>query len=114
MVYEGELAAVWGHIFVQSGRAGDPAEACPTNAKKRAVAGSLARPRPPVNSLAVFPGAVSQSEVQLLDSFVGGADGRRLMAPEIVRRRSHVIAGFLQRGNGVCDAWVHGAFVLRK
>src|ERR1039457_2522984 len=30
MVYEGELAAVWGHIFVQSGRAGDPAEACPT------------------------------------------------------------------------------------
>jgi hypothetical protein len=30
-VYEGELAAVWGHIFVQSGRAGDPAEACPTN-----------------------------------------------------------------------------------
>src|ERR1039458_8013722 len=32
MVYEGELAAVWGHIFVQSGRAGDPAEACPTPA----------------------------------------------------------------------------------
>src|ERR1017187_6482549 len=33
MVYEGELAAVWGHIFVQSGRAGDPAEACPTDRK---------------------------------------------------------------------------------
>jgi hypothetical protein len=29
MVYEGELAAVWGHIFVQSGRAGDPAHLCP-------------------------------------------------------------------------------------
>src|ERR1039458_3927849 len=87
----------------------------PHQCKKRAWAGSLARPRPPVNSLAaVFPSAVSQREVQLPDSFVGGADGRRLMAAEIVWRRSHVLARVLQRGNGACDAWVHGAFVLRK
>src|ERR1039458_3193405 len=44
MVYEGELAAVWGHIFVQSGRAGDPAEACPTNASIAALGWTGRRP----------------------------------------------------------------------
>src|ERR1035438_8156822 len=38
----------------------------------------------------------------------------RFMAAEIVRRRSHVLARVLQRGDGAGDAWVHGAFVLRK
>src|ERR1035438_6994680 len=44
MVYEGELAAVWGHIFVQSGRAGDPAEACPTNAAQSPGNGQTPEP----------------------------------------------------------------------
>src|ERR1035441_3272406 len=44
MVYEGELAAVWGHIFVQSGRAGDRAEACPTNASIAALGWTGRRP----------------------------------------------------------------------
>src|ERR1035438_8810143 len=44
MVYEGELAAVWGHIFVQSGRAGDPAEACLTNAAQSPGNGQTPEP----------------------------------------------------------------------
>jgi hypothetical protein len=36
------------------------------------------------------------------------------MAAEIVRRRSQVLAGVSQCGDGGCEARVHGAFVLRK